>query len=148
MAEYNGKKIIFSTHVHVQGTEDGTATAGDILAGKVAYSQEQRLVGTLNTLDNTILFGITNDNGTAKVGIRNLKDNDEALFEIGTANTAQTIQPSLTDTVIPAQSFNFQNITIKGVNKINLAALDNNFNAANIKRGVTIFGLEGTYDGE
>lgn len=48
MAELNGKKILFSPHVHISGTDtsDATATAADIVTGKTAYARGVKLTGT------------------------------------------------------------------------------------------------------
>lgn len=67
MAFYKGKKVIFSPHIHIEGTitSDATATAADLLYGKTAYAQGVKLTGlipskaaatyTPTTTDQTIL---------------------------------------------------------------------------------------------
>lgn len=53
MAEYRGKKVIFSPHIHISGSAGATATANDILQGKTAYVDGVELTGTYVPLDTS-----------------------------------------------------------------------------------------------
>lgn len=59
--------------------------------------------------------------------------------------TTKTVTPTTEDqTVTPSSSYNgFSSVTVKAVT----AAIDANITAGNIKDGVTILGVTGTYDG-
>ena len=55
MAEFKGKKVIFSPHIHFTGTDtsDATATADEIKHGKTAYVNGVKLTGTATLEDET-----------------------------------------------------------------------------------------------
>lgn len=84
-------------------TSDATAAAADILEGKTAYVNGQKVTGTI------------------------------------TSTNAQTITPTTTAQTINGSTFLAGAITVAG---------DANLLAENIKSGVTIFGVTGTYTGE
>lgn len=83
-------------------TSDATATASDILSGKTAYVNGQKITGSI------------------------------------TSKGAQEYTPSTSDQTITANQYLSGIQTIKG---------DANLLAENIKSGVTIFGVVGTYTG-
>lgn len=83
-------------------TSDATATASDILSGKTAYVNGNKVTGTI------------------------------------TSQAAQTITPGTSDKTIASGKYLSGTQTIKG---------DANLVAANIKSGVSIFGVAGSYTG-
>ena len=84
-------------------TSDATATAGDILSGKTAYVDGEKITGTIVT------------------------------------QAAQTITPGTSNKTIASGRYLTGTQTIKG---------DANLVAGNIKSGVSIFGVSGTYTGD
>jgi len=115
-------------------TTDATADAADILAGKTAYVNEEKVTGDIPTKtasDITIADNVV----TVPKGYYS----SQKTKTVGTAQAAQTITPGTQDQTIDAGKYLTGAQTIKG---------DANLLAENIKAGVTIFGIEGTYTGE
>lgn len=116
-------------------TSDATATAGDIRTGKTAYVNGVKVSGTLNpgvdTSDANAIAGDLLAGKTAYVG-------GSKITGSAPAKEATTITPTTVDQTVAAGTHLTGILTIKG---------DPNLLAENIKSGVTIFGIEGTYTG-
>nr|WP_156736278.1 hypothetical protein [Mycobacterium sp. E3298] len=100
-------------------TSDGTANADDILAPKVAYSKNQRIVGTLslsgNAADSQVLFGQTYYNSDAKTKRSGTMPNRGAL----------SFTPSDTPQFIPEGYYNGSGTIAAGKRKYSgIAILD------------------------
>lgn len=132
-AYVKGQKITgTSTKVN---TADANAAAGDIRTGKTAYVNGVKVNGTLNpgvdTSDANAIAGDLLAGKTAYVG-------GSKITGSAPAKEATTITPTTTDQTVAAGTHLTGILTIKG---------DSNLLAENIKSGVTIFGIEGTYTG-
>lgn len=116
-------------------TSDATATAGDIRTGKTAYVDGEKITGNLvpgvDTSDANATAGDLLAGKTAYVG-------GSKITGSAPAKEATTITPTTTDQTVAAGTHLTGILTIKG---------DPNLLAENIKSGVTIFGIEGTYTG-
>ena len=123
-------------------TSDATATASDIIEGKTAYANGEKLTGTIPTVDQAtpsisvsadgkITASATQSAGYVSAGT---KSSAKQLAARG----KQTIIPGRLDTIILPGTYLTGTQTIKG---------DANLVAENIKSGVSIFGVAGTYDG-
>lgn len=116
-------------------TSDATATAGDIRTGKTAYVDGEKITGNLvpgvDTSDANAVAGDIRTGKTAYV-------NGSKITGSASAKEATTITPTTTDQTVAAGTHLTGILTIKG---------DPNLLAENIKSGVTIFGIEGTYTG-
>ena len=114
-------------------TSDATATAGDIRTGKTAYVDGEKITGNLvpgvDTSDANAVAGDIRTGKTAYVG-------GSKITGSASAKEATTITPTTTDQTVAAGTHLTGILTIKG---------DPNLLAENIKSGVTIFGIEGTY---
>lgn len=115
-------------------TTDATATAADILSGKTAYVSEEKITGEMPT--KTASDITVNEN---VVTVPKGYYSAQKTKTVGTAQAAQTITPTTSDQTIASGLYLTGDQTIKG---------DANLLAENIKKGVTIFGVEGTYEGE
>lgn len=117
-------------------TSDATATAGDIRTGKTAYVDGEKITGNLvpgvDTSDANAAAGDLLAGKTAYVG-------GSKITGSAPAKEATTITPTITDQTVAAGTHLTGILTIKG---------DPNLVAENIKSGVTIFGIVGTYTGE
>lgn len=148
-------------------TSDATAVAGDLLQGKTAYAKGAKLTGTLVQLDtsdaNATAADILNTKTAYVNGIKitgtyvplDTSDANAVATDILAGKTAyvngvkvtgsitsqeaQTIIPTTAAQTIEAGKYLAGAITING---------DANLLAENIKSGVTIFGVAGTYTGE
>lgn len=144
----------------VEGTDtsDATVTAGALLSGVTAYGSNGKISGTIPTVSATMAANvITVPAGYIKTA-QQLKV-DEAkeptisgneiimssgyrgttdIYTIGNVyNTAATtITPSTSGLIIPASSYIAHDVTIQG---------DTDLVASNIKQGVNIFGVAGSY---
>lgn len=99
-------------------TSDANASAQDILAGKIAYNRDGRVVGTLATYDKNI------------ENINNLDINETTDFVVHPSSSSQRLTTSGTKVT--------QNIVVQG---------DENLKPENIISGATIFGVQGSATG-
>ena len=154
-------------------TSDATATAGDILEGETAYGANGKLTGTIPVRKATDLFDsgavvtvpsgyYANDSSksvatatqatpsitVSSAGLITAKSTQSAGYVSSgtksatkqlTTQGAQTITPGTSNKTIASGRYLTGTQTIKG---------DANLVAANIKKGVSIFGVAGTNEGE
>ena len=112
-------------------TTDATATASDILQDKTAYAKDEKITGTIPTVTASMFDNVvTVPKGYVK---------SAQTLTVGTALNAFTITPAANTQVISKGSYLKGEVTVAG---------DTNLTAANIKSGVTIFNVAGTYEGE
>lgn len=123
-------------------TSDATATASDIRDGKTAYANGEKVTGTIPTVTQAtpsisvstagkITASATQSAGYVSAGTKS------ATKQLTTLR-AQTITPGTSDKTITSGRYLIGPQTIKG---------DANLVAENIKLGVSIFGVSGTYAG-
>ena len=123
-------------------TSDATATASDIRDGKTAYVNGEKVTGTIPTVTQAtpsisvstagkITASATQSAGYVSAGTKS------ATKQL-TTQEAQTITPGTSDKTIASGRYLTGTQTIKG---------DANLVAGNIKSGVSIFGVAGTYEG-
>lgn len=112
-------------------TSDATATASDILQDKTAYAKDEKITDTIPTVTASMSDNVvTVPKGYVK---------SAQTLTVGTALNAFTITPAANAQVISKGSYLKGEVTVAG---------DTNLTAANIKSGVTIFNVAGTYEGE
>lgn len=167
--------MIFNPNVTVGGTDtsDATATAGDILSGKTAYVAAGKVTGTIASKSSSNLTAsgstVTVPAGyypsqasksvatatqatpsitVSSAGLITAKSTQSAGYVSSgtksatkqlTTEGAQTITPGTSNKTIASGRYLTGTQTIKG---------DANLVAANIKKGVSIFGVAGTNEGE
>ena len=113
------------------------------------------LGGSSDTVANAVtIVEVLNAISTQLGGTATATTNADAIAAIAAVAEAaitpklqnKTITPTTEDQeVSPSSSYDgFKKVTVKGVT----AAIDENIVAGNIKAGVTILGVEGTYTGE
>lgn len=123
-------------------TSDATVSASDILSGKTAYGSSGKVTGTMATV---LVPTPTID--VSSTGLITASNTQTAGYTAGgtksatsqlTRKTAETFVPTTTNQTISSGQYLTGVQTIKG---------DSNLKAANIKSGVSIFGVSGSYSG-
>lgn len=126
-----------------KNTSDGTAAAGDILSGKTAYNASGKVTGTMasNTLATPTVSVNASGLITASVtqGAGYTAGGTKSATKQLTTKGAETITPGTSDKTIASGQYLTGVQTIKG---------DANLQAANIRTGVSIFGINGTVAGD
>lgn len=136
-----------------------TASAGDILAGKVGVDAEGNpITGTIETVTASLSGNVVTVPAghiaskqtltVAEASAPTVSGNEVTVYKgyqatqkkvtVGVAKSVDTITPGTTDVIIPSGTYLLGMQLIKG---------DANLLAENIKAGVTIFGITGTYEG-
>lgn len=115
-------------------TSDATATAENIDTGKTAYVNGVKITGISTKIDTSGANAIATDILSGKTAYVN----GSLVTGSITEKSAQEYIPSTSDQTIAANQYLSGIQTIKG---------DENLLAENIKSGVTIFGVVGTYTG-
>jgi hypothetical protein len=96
------------------------------------------------------IVGWENGRKTLLTSGKYLEDNI-VIVETGTSHSSQskTVAPSLSTTyVVPGSGYDYlSSVTVQAITGPLLANLDSDFNASNIKSGVDMFGITGTYEG-
>lgn len=131
-AYVNGQKVT-GTLVPLD-TSDADATAANIDSGKTAYVNGVKITGTSTKIDTSSANAVATDILSGKTAYVN----GSLVTGSITSKEAQTYTPSTSDQTIAANQYLSGIQTIKG---------DANLLAENIKSGVTIFGVVGTYTG-
>lgn len=123
-------------------TDDATATAGDILSGKTAYVKDEKITGTMPTATQatpTISVssaGLITASATQTAGY--VSAGTKSATQQLTVQGAQTITPGTANKTIASGRYLTGTQTIAG---------DADLKSANIKKGVNIFGVAGSYEG-
>ncbi len=122
-------------------TSDATAVAGDLLAGKTAYVNGEKLTGTIRTMEQAVPTVSVSDGGLITASTT-----QSAGYVAGGTKTAtkqlpvqgaQTITPGTKEQTIPASRY------LTGEQKI---LGDEGLVPENIAAGVSIFGVTGTLE--
>lgn len=166
-----GLKVVGTAESGID-TTDATATASDILSGKTAYVNGEKVTGNIptKTASNLSASGarvtvpagyyasqVTKDVATATQATPSISVNSSGLITASATQTAgyvysgnksatkqlttlaaQTITPGTSNKFITPGKYIIGNQTILG---------DSNLKAENIKSGVSIFGVAGSYEG-
>lgn len=123
-------------------TSDATVTAADLRSGKVAYGKDGKVAGTVAdvaiatpsiSVSSSGLITATSTQGAGFVAA----GSQSATQQLST-KAAQTYTPGTTNQTIASGRYLTGTQTILG---------DSNLVSSNIKKGVSIFGKAGTYEG-
>lgn len=108
-------------------TTSANATANDILSGKTAYVNGQKLTGTVGNATVT-------QSGNS-IAVTSGYVSESQNITVGTVYNQSSITPGTSNQIINADTYIANNVTVLG---------DSNLNSGNIKSGVTIFGVTGS----
>ncbi|MBR4316155.1 MAG: hypothetical protein IKP65_04205 [Alphaproteobacteria bacterium] len=109
-------------------TSDANATSNDLLAGKSAYAQGNKIVGNIQNASASVSENI--------VTIQSGYFSEEQTVTVGNAISSQTINPTTSSQIISSGSYLTGDTVING---------DVNLLSENIKEGISIFGINGSY---
>ena len=122
-------------------TTDATATASDILSGKTAYANGTKVTGNIETVSQATPSITISASGkitaSSSQSTGYVAGGTKTATKQMTVQAAKTYTPSTSNQTIDAQTFLTGMQTILG---------DPNLLSENIALGVSIFGIEGTYD--
>lgn len=113
-------------------TSDATAVAKDILNGKTAYAKGQKLIGTISSKGAQTY---TPSASTQTISAGQYLAGTQTISAVPVEE--KTVTPSSSEQIISPSIGKF-------ISKVTIAG-DANLIAENIKEGVTIFGITGTY---
>lgn len=124
-------------------TSDATALPSDILSGKTAYVAGQKITGTIATVTQATPSisvssgGLITASATQSTGY--VTGGSKSGTKQLSTQSAKTVTPTTSNqTAVSSGIYTTGAITVKG---------DSNLIASNIKSGVSIFGVTGTYEG-
>lgn len=121
-------------------TSDATATASDILSGKTAYAKGSKITGNITTVTQATPTISVSNTGLITASAAQTKgyvaDGTKTSTKQLTTQAAKTVTPSASSKLaVSSGVYTTGNVTIAG---------DANLIPANIKSGVSIFGVPGT----
>lgn len=128
-------------------TNDATATAKDILPDKTAYVNGEKITGAMPKAEivkrkSTVSEAgvVTIESKVSKTGYVTEGDYLPQLIHALIPVGHKTIYPQTTEQVaVPKGRYTMEDVIVEG---------DEDLIASNIKKGVSIFGVEGNYEGE
>ena len=126
-------------------TSDATATPGDIVNGKTAYTGDGKITGIMPTLANSAITINVSSNGLIGVVTKNNSELRRYLSPNNMITKTQQL-PTVTGTTITPGRMNLSILTNGkyGIGGNMIVQGDANLLPENIKTGVSIFGVNGT----